>query len=186
MLTPPRVSNSSRISVILFASQLKDNRILYLSHFFPVYYEAADSFMNPLFVLYQPAMTVSDTRWHLLNCDVFLIDAVFCGHKRTKMSFTELLVAFTDQRWPLTIHPLVTTTVPRYCLQIRGCQLGKTHIKKSVFLLPFFGRQCIILIMNKDNKLNFLLLKHVYRTRTKNLKIFHFAGQFKQRIDVPF
>ena len=36
--------------------------------------------MNQLLNLYQSAMTVSGTRWHLQSSDVFLINAVFCGH----------------------------------------------------------------------------------------------------------
>ena len=64
--------------------------------------------MNPLLYLYQSAMTVSGTRWHLLSSDVFLINAVFCGHNiaginGSKMSFTESLVAVTDQRCRLQI-----------------------------------------------------------------------------------
>ena len=51
-----------------------------MSHFFTYYYEKANFFMNPLLYLYQSAMTVSGTRWHLLSRDVFLINAVFCGH----------------------------------------------------------------------------------------------------------
>ena len=71
--------------------------------FFSYYYETANFFMNPLLYLYQSAMTVSGTRWHLLSSDVFLINAVFCGHNiaginGSKLSSTESLVAFTDQR----------------------------------------------------------------------------------------
>ena len=36
--------------------------------------------MYPLLYLYQSALTVSGTQWHLLSSDVFLINAVFCGH----------------------------------------------------------------------------------------------------------
>jgi len=54
-------------------------------------------------------MTVSGTRWHLLSSDVSLINAVFCGHNiadihSSKLSFTESLVAFTDQRCRLQIR----------------------------------------------------------------------------------
>ena len=73
--------------------------------------------MNPLLYLYKSAMTVSDTRWHLLSSDVFFINAVFCGHNiaginRSKLSFTESLVSFTN--------PLVSSTNPRCSLLIRG------------------------------------------------------------------
>ena len=73
------------------------------------YYETANFFMNPLLQLYQSAMTVSGTRWHLLSSDVFLINAVFCGYNiagmnGSKLSFTESLVEFTDQRCRLQIR----------------------------------------------------------------------------------
>ena len=71
-----------------------------MSHFFYYNYEISNFFMNPLLYLYQSAMTVSGTRprWHLLISDVFLINAVFCGHNiaginGSKLSFTESMVA---------------------------------------------------------------------------------------------
>ena len=59
--------------------------------------------------VYQSAMTVSGTRWHLLSSDVVLINAVFCEHNiaginESKLSFTESLVVCTDQRWRLLIR----------------------------------------------------------------------------------
>ena len=83
------LSNSFRFVV-------KDNRIFDASDFFL-------SIMNPLVVLYQPAMIVSDTWWHLLSSECFSITAVFCWHNITgingpKWSFTESLVAFTIPR----------------------------------------------------------------------------------------
>ena len=80
-----------------------------MSHFFFLLYETANFFMNPLLYLYQSAITVSGTRWHLLSSDVFLINAVFCGHNiagknGSKSSFTESLMAFTDQWCLLQIH----------------------------------------------------------------------------------
>jgi hypothetical protein len=53
-----------------------------------------------------------DSFWYavyLLSSDVFLMNAVFCGHNivginGSKVSFTESLVAFTDQRCRLQIR----------------------------------------------------------------------------------
>ena len=42
---------------------VKNNHILYMSHFFSYYYETANFFMTPLLYLYQSAMTVSGT-WY--------------------------------------------------------------------------------------------------------------------------
>ena len=79
-------------------------------HFFCVtffylirYYETAYSFINPLVVLNQPALTVSDTRWHLLSSDVFLINAD------------------TILRWQFLVRDVVFQS--RCHLPIRGCQL---------------------------------------------------------------
>ena len=65
--------------------------------------------MNRLLYLYQSIMTVSGTQWHLLSSDVFLINAIFCVHNIAsingpKLSFTESLVEFTDQRCRLQIR----------------------------------------------------------------------------------
>ena len=86
--------------------------------------------MNPLLYLYQSAMTVSGTRWHLLSSDVFLINAVFCRHNIVGINGPKL--SFTEDWWRLLISGVVykfagykywsamSSTNPRCSLQIRG------------------------------------------------------------------
>ena len=70
-----------------------------------------------------------DSFWyavHLLSSDVFLINAVFCGHNiaginGSKVSFTESLVLFTDQQCHLQIRLLQLLVRDAQCsLQICG------------------------------------------------------------------
>ena len=95
--------------------------------FFPDYYETVNSFMIPLVVLYESAMTVFDTR-HLLSSDFFVINASqYCGYKPDQkcLLLNRCLVAFTDQRMQLLFNggvyqSALTITVPRCCLPMRG------------------------------------------------------------------
>ena len=94
-------------------------------HFFCVtffylirYYETAYSFINPLVVLYQPSMTVSDTRLHLLSSDVFLINAVFCRHN--------IAVTITDQRCRFSIAVSLTNTWVSITVQRKKIKMVKT------------------------------------------------------------
>ena len=66
---------SHRGSVIFPISQLFSLRSKKQPHFLYVtyFYETANFFMNLLLYLYQSAMTVSGTQWHLLSSDVILI-----------------------------------------------------------------------------------------------------------------
>ena len=109
-----------------------------MSHFFSYYYETANFFMNPLLYLYHPLWQFL-VRGTLLSSDVFLINAVFCGHNiaginGSKLSFTESLVAFTDQRCRLQIHlfnylSAMLSTNPRCSLQIRGLIYQSAGVK---------------------------------------------------------
>ena len=75
-----------------------------MCHILYGYIETTNSFIKPRVVLYWPAMTVSDTRWHLMSSYVFLINAVFCWHNIAgingpKVSFTDrAAVVITDLR----------------------------------------------------------------------------------------
>ena len=65
-----------------FRFVVKNNRIFYVTHFFSLSsLLLCIKLYDTAFVLYQSAMTVSGTRWHLLSSDDFLKHAVFCCHK---------------------------------------------------------------------------------------------------------
>ena len=106
----------------------KQLHLLYATFFSSYYYETANFFMNPLLYLYQSAMTVSGTRWHLLSSDVFLdkcgfLRTQYCGHKQIKIVFywiADVVYGVVYKSAGEHYWFAMSSTNPRCSLQIRG------------------------------------------------------------------